>query len=85
MADTKLINLKNTAQKWVELMTYMHEDPSAAFEVICADEASATKVVKGLRSVVDRHPNWCRMKVIQRTNCVYIIKSLYTQKVRVIQ
>ncbi len=81
MNKTQTINIGKLHQKWLKLMLHLQNAVPGVFQLIFPDAKAARTAQHRMSCVVDTHPGWFHMLIVQRDCCVYVVKTQYVQKV----
>ena len=77
---TKVIKLTGS-NKWLNLLHHFNGSVSHIFRIECEDEAIAKLATHRMQDLINNHGNWFNMVVVRKGLSVLVIKTLFAQKV----
>lgn len=80
MYKPKIINVNQTHEKWMKLVLHLYNAPPAVHHCIFQDADTGIRAASAMRNIVNSHPTWFPITIIQRGCDVWVIKNESIQK-----
>lgn len=77
----QMINLGRTPGRYLRLMHHLQNGLPGVYRVMFSDVETARNASKQIKAILDRHPTWFDLVVMQRGCDIYVIKNHVVKKV----